>query len=200
METTTKNELHVTGKILKIEEKYSSHDVPFFIVDLETFSGPNIRFQAWGPSYDFIKANNLDYVSEKSMNNSYIEVSGFMHVFQMPTKYNTLQEYTTFKATEIKFPTASVTLQGSISEIMRPDEGYMSNYVAFTFYPDLYVSYNNKLKKVEPISCTMLKEDFEAQFVDCTKNTDYYIITGDVDNSNKKYTKITVRKIQFVDN
>lgn len=200
------NQINVTGKILSVEEKLTSQGTPFFMVDLETFSGPNLRFQAWNNAYSFIKKNRLDHIQDKSINNTYIEAKGYMHVYKMPAKYDRVNEYTTFKMTDINFPSSKICLEGTISDIyIEPNDGSikdghkiikMDNQVSFRFYPNIDVFYEGEISKARPIDCVMdTKKYFEIidKKIDLTKNK--YIIVGDVDNSNKKLTRITVDNI-----
>lgn len=190
------NTLNVTGRILKLEERSTNDRKPFYMVDLETFYGSNIRFQAWDEAYEFIKRNQLRSADMEGKGGDYLDVIGYVSNYYLDTNHGRA-EFTTFKTNNVKRPNARVSLSGKILElntccdiIPLPDE------IVFSFQSDIDIIISEEVREAsKPIHCSISKNNKGIEFL---KEDNKVIIKGIIDNTNKRQTKIYVEEIKEI--
>ena len=192
------NVMTVTGKILNLEEKKSTSG-PFYIVDLETFYGPNIRFQAWNEAYEFIKRNQLRALKEDGVGDC-LDVIGYTHTYMLEGKYGKNQ-YVTFKTKNVKRPTARVTYSGKLTGVNDKHIDTLTDQVGFLFEPDTPCFDNGEWIPANAIHCVIDKSNpdyekikgiAESTEVNADQPILKAVISGSVDNTDKKLTKVHV--------
>ena len=193
------NEMTVTGKILNLEEKRSKTG-PFYVVNLETFYGPNIRFQAWNDDYEFIKRNQLRAEKEDGIGD-YIDVTGYTHTYMMENKHGIPDQYVTFKTKKIRRPMARVTYSGEIQSINNKYIDTLSDQIGFSFKPDTPCYDNGEWIPANNIDCVIdksnpdyekIKDIAESTEVNADQPVLKAVISGSVDNTNKRKTKVHI--------
>ena len=190
------NVLNVVGRILSLTEKKSANG-SFYIVDLETFYGPNIRFQAWGNAYTFIKRNQLRSAEDSEIAD-YLEVEGYTHNYLMTIKGNT-DQFVTFKTQKVRRPSARVTYTGKVDciceqDLSAPDE------INFYFVPDVKcVDSCGNTVRTSAIACSVvLAPGVLDTLTSAQKNKGSLLISGVIDNTNKKQSIVQVEEIKEV--
>lgn len=188
------NEMTVTGRILSLEERKSVSG-PFYLVNLETFYGPNIKTQVWGKDYEFIKKNELRAANEAGIGGDYIDVTGYTHTYILETK-NGDQQFVTFKTNNVKRPMARVTYSGRLHHLNYDKIEVLSDQIGFLFDPDTPCFYKGEWLPANSIHCIIDKTNPDYEQL---KNENYFIgkkvnaiISGSVDNTDKKLTKVHV--------
>lgn len=193
---TKTNQMTVTGRILNLEEK-KSNGGSFYLVDLETFYGPNIRFQAWNEAYEFIKRNQLRSANSAGIGGDYLDVIGYTHTYMLENRNGVKNQYVTFKTRNIKRPTARVTYSGKIHDVGCKDITTLTDEIGFLFDPDTPCFDNGQWMPANSIQCVIntSKLDYakllDISFTDKVKA----VISGEVDNTDKKLTKVVVDSI-----
>lgn len=190
------NVLNVVGRILSLTEKKSANG-SFYIVDLETFYGPNIRFQAWGNAYTFIKRNQLRSAEDSEIAD-YLEVEGYTHNYLMTIK-GTTDQFVTFKTQKVRRPSARVTYTGRVDCICDSDPSAMDE-INFYFVPDVKcVDACSNVVRTSVIACSVvLAPGVLDMLTSAQKNKTSLLISGIIDNTNKKRSFVQVEEIKEV--
>jgi hypothetical protein len=187
------NKLNVTGRVLNLEEKTASNGEQFYIVDLQTFYGPSVRFQAWNEAHEFIQRNQI----RAGVEGDYLDVEGYIHIYKLTNKQGELQEYTTFKSRNVKKPNATITISGVINNVNPECIKRLSKQTSFEFIPDLKGFDNGNWFVPKAIHCVVEDNNECVQLVN-TQNR--CTITGCIDNTDKRQTKVTVQNISIGEN